>query len=86
MPLVFRCINDSKTSFSALSGELTVGSFRKDKFSDNLDRWSWFLSGVRGPASIVEGRGIADDIEACKAALEANWQRWLELAGLQERS
>ena len=86
MPLVFRCINDSGTSFAALRGELTIGGFRKDKFSNNIDRWSWLMSAVTGPSSIVQGRGFADDADACKVALEASWQRWLALAGLEERS
>ena len=52
-----------------MSGTLTVGGIRKDKFADNLDKWSWFLSAVTGPSSIVQGRGFGDDLEACKAAV-----------------
>jgi len=69
-----------------MSAGLTVGGFRKEKFSNNIDRWSWFLSAFIGPSSIVHGRGFADDADACKLALEADWQRWLDMAGLQERT
>ena len=85
MPLAFTVTNESKTSFAAMSGWITVGGIRKDKFADNLDKWSWFLSAVTGPSAIVQCRGFGNDLEACKAALEANWRRWLELAGLEER-
>ena len=44
VPLIYRSINESATSFSASSGWLTVGDYRKDKFAYNIDRWSWFLS------------------------------------------
>jgi len=27
-----------------------------------------------------------NDADACKLALEADWQRWLDMAGLQERT
>ena len=86
MPLIYRSIDESETSFSASSGWLTVGGYRKDKFAYNIDRWSWFLSAVIGPSTIVQVRGVADDPDECRAALEANWQRWLDLAGLQEGS
>jgi hypothetical protein len=85
MPLVFRATNESHTAFAAMSGRLTVGGIRKDKFSNNIDKWSWYVSAVTGPSSIVQGQGFGDDLEACKAALEANWGRWLELAELEER-
>jgi hypothetical protein len=78
--------NESRTSFSASSGWLTVGGYRKDKFAYNIEPWSWLLSAVIGPPNIVQVRGVADDPGECKAALEANWQRWLDLAGLQEAS
>jgi hypothetical protein len=85
MLLIFQCINQSQTSFAAVSGRLTVGGIRKDEFPGNLDKWSWFLSGVAGPTTVVHGRGFGDDLDACKAALQADWCRWLDLAGLQER-
>jgi len=43
-----------------MSAGLTVGGFRKEKFSNNIDRWSWFLSAFIGPSSIVHGRGFAE--------------------------
>jgi hypothetical protein len=85
MALVFRRTNQSTISFEAVSGELVVGSIRKDT-SGNLDRWCWFLSAVTGPSSVVRGRGFGEDEDACKAELEADWQRWLQLAGLREPS
>jgi hypothetical protein len=84
LPLVFRCINESQTSFEAMSGRLVIGRIRKDKFSGDVEKWSWMLN-VTGPSSVVQMSGFGDDLDACKAALEADWQRWLDLASLGER-
>lgn len=69
-----------------MSGGLVVGHIRKDKFTGNLDKWTWSLTAVIGPSSIVHMHGFGNDLDTCKVALEADWQRWLDLAGLRERT
>jgi len=63
MPLVFRQV--SSISHETSGGQLVVGAISKDKFSGNRDRWSWFLSAVTGPSSVMMGQGFRDGFDDC---------------------
>jgi hypothetical protein len=85
MPLVFRCISPpSGTVLEAISGNVAIGFVRQDTLPGKRTRWIWRLNVTRPTAAVVM-HGFADDLDGAQAALEANWGRWLELAGLHER-
>jgi hypothetical protein len=85
MPLVFRCISpQSEAVLEAIRGKVAIGFVRRDTLPGNLTRWNWRLNVTR-PTAALAMHGFADNLYGAQAALEANWQRWLELAGLYER-
>jgi hypothetical protein len=82
----------SGTQFEVVSGGLAVGSLRKDfrsSMSGGDEVWHWTLYVGCHPGRKLEGfreYGAGDSRATAQAELETMWAKWLEAAGLHERS
>ena len=92
MPLVIRRASISRSSgkwseddFDIVSGELVIGRLMKIVHARNEAVWRWHLNAISGPSTEVRTSGHEPDLDAAKAAIAANWRKWVELAGLSEK-
>ena len=69
--------------YAVLSRELVIGRIYEDRTAPEELRWYWTLNGVHAP-QIVTTSGKVATLEQAKAQLAAQWQKWLDWAGLQE--
>ena len=88
MPLTYKDRGSSQTQLEVVSGNLAMGSLRKD-FSSAMTGgrqvWHWTLYVGTHPGSPLPGfrhHGSGDSRETAQADLEKNWARWLNAAGL----
>jgi hypothetical protein len=87
MPLVIRRASISRPSsddYDIVSGELALGRVYRVEIARGETAWRWHLRAISGPATEVRTSGHEPDLDTAKAAIAANWRKWLELAGLSE--
>ena len=86
MPLTYRDRGSSGTQIEVLSGNLGVAQIGKRVLTPLAGQevhWQWTFS-IQPAPSGFEHSGHADTREVAKAAVERNWQVWLDAAGLTE--
>lgn len=92
MTLTYRDRGSSGTQLEAVSGDLAIGSIRKNVLSAAAGAgvsWSWTLYCSSHPACPLPGfrqHGSGSSIDEAKKDLEANWSRWLKAARLKDAS
>ena len=90
MPLTMRRTNitgqpSTDPDYCVYSGGLCVG-----RMYENLpggqpqNRWFWAINGVHAGPSVMQLTGRAPTLDAAKADLRSNWQKWLAWAKLAE--
>jgi hypothetical protein len=88
MPLHYKDRGSSQTQLEVVSGNLAVGSLRKDfksVMSASHEVWHWTLYVGTHPGSPLPGfrhHGSGDSRETVQADLEKMWALWVEAAGL----
>jgi len=71
--------------YAVLSRELVIGRIYEDRTAPDDLRWYWTLNGVHAPMVVTTSGKVATLEQAkAKAQLAAQWQKWLDWAGLQE--
>ena len=85
MTLTYRDRGTSGTQLDVLSGTVVVCSLRKAMMSTDTrgERWEWTWNIHKGPPGFAI-HGQADTKPEAQAMLEAEWQAWLDAAGLTE--
>jgi hypothetical protein len=87
MPLIYRDRGSSGTQLDIVVGRLVIGTLWKAVLSATTGgavTWRWTFHTTAGPSGF-EHHGRADTFEDAKAAVERNWQAWLDAAGLTEK-
>jgi hypothetical protein len=91
MPLTFRLLHDhfgepfsSDSHYIALSGDLGVGTIRKDTNSPRGPGFEWRINGVQFLPAIAPTGGFSPTLVQAKSELEASWFAWVEHAGLKD--
>ncbi|WP_410966401.1 hypothetical protein, partial [Salmonella sp. SAL4449] len=84
-PLTYRDKGTSGTIFDVITGKLRIATIRKDVRSVGPEiYWSFnFALGNAVPTGF-EHNGHCESLDDAKAAVEANWQCWLEASGLSD--
>jgi hypothetical protein len=84
MRLTYLDRGSSGTQWDVLWGGLVIGSIGKGALSLAADRetpWTWhFRLRVARPGFVMHGVSVT--LDDAKVAMERNWQRWPEAAGL----
>jgi len=84
MPLTYRDKGTSGTQLDVLSGDEVIAFLWKNVLSVMAQQdadWRWTFHS--GPTKGQRAHGSADTCEEAKAAIERNWNAWLQAAGLQ---
>ena len=82
--LEFRDKGTSRTQFAVMSGEVVIATVYKAMPSAMVDQpaWNWSFKATDGPPGFQQ-HGTAASFDKAKAAVEAQWARWLAAAGLR---
>jgi hypothetical protein len=83
MSLEFRDKGSSGTQIAVMSGEVVVANIYKGTLSVTAGQaivWNWTFKTTPG----FQQHGTATSLDEAKAAVEAQWTRWLAAAGLRD--
>ena len=65
------------------SGGLTVGRiYRARNVNDSAHQWFWAINGVHAGPDVMAISGFVSGLDVAKAAIVANWEKWLTWAEL----
>jgi len=84
MSLTYRDRGTSGTQWEVVTGNLVIGSIRKNTpslMANKQPAWDWTLNVSAAPPGFLH-HGRSDTLEEAKAQLERNWRAWLDGAGL----
>jgi hypothetical protein len=85
MALEFHDTGASGTQVAVMSGEVVVANIYKGTLSVTAGQaivWNWTFKTTEGPPSFQQ-HGTATSLDEAKAAVEEQWLRWLDAAGLR---
>jgi hypothetical protein len=73
------------TDYHVVSGGLRVGRvYKRASAMRSEPQWLWDINGVHAAPGVMRLAGTTTTLEQAQAELQANWEKWLAWAKLQQ--